>query len=159
MSRFVDYQIRPARPEDVDLLGPKLREIDRREIRALSGLSPEEALTLSFERSSRVFSALTGAGEIIQMWGVGSIGPLLGFVGMPWLLASDLLERPEVAREFIRQSRPYARDLEEGFRRLENRVHAENRLAIRWLKWLGFSFADQPERWGGENFYLFWRNC
>ena len=159
MPRFTDYQIRPARAEDVVLLGPKLREIDRREIRALSGMEPTEALRLSFERSSRVFSALTGDGEIIQMWGVGSIGPLLGFVGMPWLLASDQLERPEVAREFIRQSRPYARGLEEGYRRLENRVHVDNRLAVRWLKWLGFSFADQPEQWSGENFYLFWRNC
>ena len=159
MSRFTDYQIRPAQPEDVELLGPNLREIDRREIRALSGQEPMKALAFSFERSARVFSAVTGGGEIIQMWGVGSIGPLLGLVGMPWLLASDILERPEVAREFIRQSRPYARKMEEGFVRLENRVHAENRLAIRWLKWLGYSFADQPERWGGEDFYLFWRNC
>lgn len=159
MSRFTDYHIRPSRPEDVKLLGPKIREIDRREVRAMSGLEPEEALALSFERSTRVFSALTGDGKIIQMWGVGPVGPLLGFVGMPWLLASDILQRPEVSREFIRQSRPYARELEEGFTRLENRVHAENRLAIRWLKWLGYCFADKPERWGGEDFYLFWRDC
>ena len=159
MPGFVDYYIRPARAEDVARLGPKLREIDCREIRALSGQEPEEALAFSFERSAKVFSAVTGDGEIIQMWGVGAVGPLVGFVGMPWPLASDLLERPEVAREFIRQSRPYARDLEEGFSRLENRVHADNRLAIRWLKWLGYSFADRPERWNGENFYLFWRNC
>jgi hypothetical protein len=123
----------------------------------LSGLAPDAALALSFKWSIRAWTAVI-EGRPGLMWGVGRLGGLLGFVGAPWLLASDILELPEVAREFIRLSRPYTRELERGFRRLENLVHAENRLAVRWLKWLGFSFAEKPEQWGGENFYRFWRD-
>ena len=158
MTRFTDYQIRPARPEDMDLLAPNLREIDCREVWALSRLGPREALGRSLECSVKAWTALT-QGRIIQMWGVSRLGGLMGFVGSPWLLASDILERPEVAREFIRQSRPYARELEEGFDRLTNLVHAGNRLAIRWLEWLGFSLAPGEIKINGECFYLFWREC
>jgi hypothetical protein len=122
-------------------------------------MEPAEALRRSFEWSSRVYSALTGAGEVILMWGVGPVGGLLGFTGSPWMLASGILERPDVSREFVRQSRPYARELERGFLRLVNRVHTENTLAIRWLKWLGFSFMEQPEVLGGEPLDIFWRDC
>jgi hypothetical protein len=156
--RFIDYYIRPARPEDVKNLAPRLREADRREIWALGRLTPEEALGRSLEISVKARVALTG-GRVILMWGVARRGGLLGFTGTPWLLGSDILERPEVSREFIRQSKPYARELEEGFNRLENWAHGENRLALRWLKWLGFSFAERPTPWNGEYFYRFWRDC
>ena len=159
MKRFIDYRVRTAQPQDALLLAPRLREIDQRETRAMSGLEPAEALKVSLSRSSAAWTAKTTEGEVILMWGVGRVGGLLGFVGAPWMLASDILERPEVGREFIRLSRPYARVLELGFRRLVNRVHAENRLAIRWLRWLGFSFAEKPERLGGEEFYIFWKDC
>ena len=158
MTRFTNYQIRPARPEDVGLLAPRLREIDKREVRAMSGLEPGEALRVSLALSGRAWTAWT-EDRVILMWGAGRLGGLPGLVGAPWMLASDILERPEVSREFIRQSRPYARELEKGFQRLINRVHAENHLAIRWLRWLGFSFGEKPERLGGEPFYVFWRDC
>ena len=149
--------IRPARRSDVDLLAPRLREIDQREARAISGLPSAAALALSFKWSIRAWTAVI-EGRVALMWGVGRLGGLLGFVGAPWLLASDILEQRSVALAFIRQSKPYARELERGFRRLENLVHAENRLAVRWLKWLGFNFAETPERFNGENFYRFWRD-
>ena len=158
MTRFTGFQIRPARPEDADFLAPRLREIDQREAWALARLEPGEALSLSLLRSTRAWTATAG-GRAGLMWGVGPLGGLLGFVGSPWLMASDILEQPEAAREFIRQSRPGARELERGFRRLENRVHAENRPAMRWLKWLGFSFAPEPENLNGEFFYAFWKDC
>jgi hypothetical protein len=45
------------------------------------------------------------------------------------------------------------------FPRLENHVHADNVLSVRWLQWCGFSIDDTPEAYNGENFYLFWRNA
>jgi len=158
MNRFTDYQIRPARLEDVDLLAPRLREIDRREVWAMSRHLPDEALRRSLEISMAAWVAVI-EGRVGMMWGVGILGGLLGFVGCPWMLAADIIERPDVAREFIRQSRPYARELEGGFNRLENWVHVENEVAIRWLKWLGFTFAAEPTIVNGEAFYHFWRDC
>ena len=34
--------------------------------------------------------------------------------------------------------------------RVENFVWAENRVSIRWLKWLGFEFEHQEIVWGPE---------
>jgi hypothetical protein len=156
---FLDYTIRDAVPEDIDLLAQTMREADRRELWALDRITPGDALRMSLEAAVRAYTVKTGAGEVICMFGVGPLGGMLGFTGCPWMLGSDLLERPEISREFIRRSREWARTLEMGFTLLVNRVHAENRLAVRWLKWLGFTFADRPERINGEDFYLFWRNC
>jgi hypothetical protein len=156
--RFSDYLIRPARPEDVALLAPHLREADRREIWVLSRLEPAEALRRSLAVSVRAWTALTG-GRVILMWGVARLGGLLGFVGQPWLLGADILERPEISREFIRQSKPYARELAKDFRRLENWVQGQNSLAVRWLGWLGFNFSSAPTVFNGGEFYHFWRDC
>ena len=158
MEKNFDYEIRPARIEDAGILAPKLREIDCREVRAMSRQEPAEALRRSLEVSSTARAAVI-EGQVGLMWGIGRLGGFLGFVGSPWMLSSDIIERPDVAREFIRRSRPQARELEAGFRRLENWVHVENAAAIRWLKWLGFSFSAEPALINGEAFYHFWRNC
>ena len=157
MARFTDYQIVPAVAGHIPGLAANMREADRRELWAMARLDPETALWISLNRSVKAYAALTGAGETIQMWGVSRHGGLLGFVGSPWLLGSKILDRPEVSREYIRQSRVYARELEAGFRRLENWVHAENRLAIRWLRWLGYSLAPAPIQVNGDSFYHFWK--
>jgi hypothetical protein len=175
MRGFSDYRIVPAEAGHIPGLAAAMREMDRRELRAGSGLEPAEALARSLAVSRLAFTALTtenfnslnfdkadfesgpaGAGHVIQMWGVAPSGGLLGRVGTPWLLGSTLLERPDIAREFIRQSRPRARALEAGFRRLENWVHAENALAVRWLKWLGYQFGE-TFMVRGEPFRRFWK--
>jgi RimJ/RimL family protein N-acetyltransferase len=49
--------------------------------------------------------------------------------------------------------------MQERFPRLENYVHAKNKLSIRWLKWCGFTLdMEVPELINDEEFYLFWRN-
>ena len=153
------YQIRSARPEDADLLAPRMREIDCREVWAISRQEPAEALRRSLECSARAW-AIVVDGLADCLFGVSRLGGLLGFVGSPWLLGSDVLDRPDVARDlFIRRLPAYDRELGRGFRRLENFVHAENKPAIRWLKWLGYNFAPEPTLVNGEGFFHFWRNC
>jgi len=156
MSRFADYEIRPATPEDVELLAPKLREIDQKELRALGWHTPREGLEASLKLSVRAFTAVI-EGEAGMMWGVCPWGGMLSLIGIPWMLAADIIERPDISREFVRQSKPYAKDIEMGFLRLGNLVHADNALAIRWLKWLGYSFMDMPETLKGEKFLRFWK--
>jgi hypothetical protein len=136
-----------------------MREIDCREVWAMSRHEPAEALRLSLECSERAW-AIVVDGLVDGLFGVSRLGGMLGFVGSPWLLGSDVLERPDVAREiFLRRLPAYDRELGRGFNRLENFVHAENRKAIRWLEWLGYSFAPRPTRVNGEDFYHFWREC
>jgi hypothetical protein len=64
----------------------------------------------------------------------------------------------QLHREFIRQCPAYVDRMQARFPRLENFVHAENRLSIRWLKWCGFIIDDVPELINDEDFYLFWRS-
>jgi hypothetical protein len=136
-----------------------MREIDRREVWASHRHTPLEALRSSLECSVRAWTA-EWRGEVAAMFGVSNLGSLLGFIGCPWLLGSDMLERPEVARGlFVRQMPHYNWRMGRGFLRLENFVHAENRKAIRWLSWLGYKIAQEPARINGEEFYLFWRDC
>ena len=160
MTRFTHYyQILPARPEDVGLLAPRLREIDCREVWAMSRMKPAEALRMSFECSVQAWTVAVD-GQVGCMFGVSRLGGLLGFVGCPWLLGADVLEQADVARDiFICQLPAYDLELGRGFFRLENWVHSENRPAMRWLKWLGYEFAPEPTMINGEGFFRFGRDC
>jgi RimJ/RimL family protein N-acetyltransferase len=89
------------------------------------------------------------------MWGAARQGSLLSWTGNPWLLGTDALRR--VSREFLRQCPDYVTRMQERFPRLENFVHAENRLSLRWLKWCGFTLEETPVKIHGEDFYLFRR--
>ena len=76
-------------------------------------------------------------------------------VGTAWLLASDELER---FRGQLRREGPYWVDiLMVGHDVLTNFVLAENRLAIRWLNWLGFELLvlHRGVGLGGEDFWEF----
>ena len=75
MKRFTDYEIRPARPEDIENLAPRLRKIDHREIWAVARQKPAEALARGLEGGA-AWAALT-QGQVILMWGVGRAGGLL----------------------------------------------------------------------------------
>lgn len=89
------------------------------------------------------------------MWGAARRGSILSGTGVPWVLAMDTLLG--VKRDFLRQSRIYVAPMQEKFPLLENFVHADNALAIRWLRWCGFTVAGEPEVINGERFFRFWR--
>lgn len=76
-------------------------------------------------------------------------------VGSAWMLATDDLRR--VSREFIARCRAEVRLMEQTFLVLFNEVHRENKLALRWLEWLGFTVdRERPTGPNGELF-VFWK--
>ena len=90
------------------------------------------------------------------MWGVSRTGSILSTTATPWLLGTDAIRL--VARDFLRHSRGYVYEMQRGFERLENYVHAENVLSRRWLIWCGFTIEmNAPVFFNGEVFYPFWR--
>lgn len=155
MTRTLDYQVLPAAPEHILHLAANMRPADRREVWASHRHTPYEALALSLDRSERAWTALID-GQPALMWGVAREKGWKRDQGIPWLLATGELER-QGAREFIRLSRDYVRLLQKGFRRLENYVHAENEISIRWLSWCGFTVEVEAVEVNKHLFYLFWR--
>jgi hypothetical protein len=149
-----NQRIEQARPEHIPAVAAHMREADRREVWAYRRHTPEEALRFSLSRSLFARTALVDDRPVL-MYGVGA-PTLLGSVGSPWLLATDAVY--EVMFSFLKYSRVVVRHMQSLFPRLENHVHADNVLSVRWLQWCGFSIDDTPEAYNGENFYLFWRN-
>ena len=146
---------RPAVKADVYVLAPKLRDQDKAEVKASSGMNPEEALLYSFEAGGEVNSIIAPDGEVIGMFGVSPTpDPTLG---IPWLLASPRL--PEVSREFIPQSKEWVIEVNKKYPLLLNYVDKRNTIAIRWLRKLGFTFIAEIEEFGvGQKpFYEFVR--
>lgn len=133
MSRSV-VDIRPAQAGDADALAPHLRQADLAEIAAGSGRDPLEVLRLGIAHSTRSWTAWVGD-EVFAIFGVGPLS-LVGGIGAPWLLGSDLIDKHPHA--FIRHARPYIAQMRALFPTLRNVVHAENAKAIRWLKRAGF---------------------
>ena len=126
-----------------------------REVWASGRLTPEEALHKSLAASQDAWCC-EYQGVPALMWGVSRKGCILSDVGLPWLLGTDAIRA--VQREFLRQSRSWVRRMHRDFERLENHVHAANKLSIRWLRWCGFVVEDKtPLLLNGEAFYKFWR--
>ena len=117
-----------------------LRQQDKDEVRASSGLDSEGALALSLEAQSECY-VMVHEGEVFGVIGL-SITEVTGEpVGVPWLLATDEIINHQFslcrkARETI--GRWYA---ELGV--LANLVDSRNSVAIKWLKWLGFHVETQ----------------
>jgi RimJ/RimL family protein N-acetyltransferase len=154
------WEVIPALPEHIPAIAADMREADRREVWASHRHSPEEALRYSLSRSELAWTCLI-SGVPAFMWGVARLGSLLSEKGSPWLLGTDLFfkAQKQLHREFLRQCPDYVNRMQERFARLENHVHAKNRLSIRWLKWCGFTLdMDVPEVINNEDFYLFWRD-
>jgi hypothetical protein len=134
---------RTSVPEDADVLAPKMRKQDALEVWHSHNMTPLEALRFSYDSSIESNTIISDSGEVIGMFGVGEISTN---IGVPWLLASDALSK--VARQFLPESEKWVERINERYDLLYNYVYAENKLSIRWLKWLGFSFIREIPQHG-----------
>lgn len=150
------WRIIPAEAAHIAPIAAHMREADRREVMASHGHGPGEALAASLAHSDLAWTCLVDR-EPAFMWGAARAGSLLTLTGSPWLLGTPAIYK--VRRAFLRHSRPYVELMQARFPRLENHVHAENRLSLRWLAWCGFTVEETPTLMGGEPFYFFWREA
>lgn len=142
----------PAIAAHVAEFAPRIRASDRREIEAAFARPPEEILATGYRNARRCWTVLAG-GRPIAMFGVGR--RRAPRIGTAWLLASEELGR---FRGQLRREGPYwAELLMAGHDVLTNFVLADNRVAIRWLTWLGFELIALRREMGtgGEDFWEF----
>jgi hypothetical protein len=143
----------PATLEHAAYIASRMRKADMEEVAVSSGRGPFTALRESLKSSAQAFTGMVEDVPVC-MFGVGVLD-ILGGVGSPWLLGTDLVEKNAMA--FLRRSKVYVRQMTDTFPYLYNYVDARNTLSIKWLKWLGFEMADEPVPYGiwGMPFYYF----
>lgn len=118
-----------------------MRAADALECKLLSGSSPMEALTKGAKMSHHC-SVVVVNDKPCAVVGLVITSMLTG-TGVPWLLATDYAV--ENKRVFINNCKKGVDEMRTVCPNLMNYVHAENRLSIKWLKWMGFTIEpSQP---------------
>lgn len=131
---MADVLIRHAEPADAEELFANLRAPDRTEIVASGGGDVYKLIAQSIRGSVVAWSGFVD-GKLACTFGVGPLSILSG-IGAPWMLGTDELDRH--SRILIRLTPDYISAMLQVFPELENYVHADNKVSVRWLKRLGF---------------------
>lgn len=146
----MNIEIRAALASDVPAVVARARAADVAEM-AACGTTVADAIESGMRRSDWTLTGLVD-GVPVCIFGVAPVS-VLGGVGAPWMLAAGGLEQAQVP--FLRASRPAVAEMRRTYPRLMNVVSAQNTLAIRWLRWLGFQFNHAPIELRGHTFLLF----
>lgn len=141
MARKVE--IVPADLMHIEEIAPRLRQADIDEMWSAYRHQPLDGLTRSLEISSEVWAGSVNS-ELVCLFGIGPICLMTGR-GTPWFVATDAITRYQFT--FLTYCAPIVDYMLDVFPHLENQVDARNKVAIRWLKWLGFEIHD-PQPFG-----------
>lgn len=138
--------VREPHHKDILELSVTMRQEDKDEIWHLARISPGEALNAALEVCDYNRVVLLD-GKVVCIFGIGGVK---GEVGVPWMLASDLLK--SIRKPFVRECRGYLEEMSQGYKLLLNVAWTKNEEHIKWLKWMGFDFAV-PEPMGPDGEY------
>lgn len=134
------YEVRNSLPSDIIWLADNMRISDVEEIAAQSGCSPLEAL-MRCKVDSPYCKTATWHGVPVLIFGVApSEDPM---VGIPWMLASDLLINKQCRFLLARHSREWVADMQSLYPILANITDCRNKAHHQWLTWCGFTFIRQ----------------
>lgn len=152
MSKSV-VEFRPPQPGDIEHIATHLRDQDAAEARANGHADILAALRESAEQSAAVVVA-TADGEPGCVFGCVSTGTVLAPSAVVWMVGTHLV--PQHQRVLARLAPRYILAMRERFGRLYNTVHAENTLAVHWLRRMGFVLhAPHAHPATGELFHYF----
>jgi hypothetical protein len=138
------YNIRAASLDDAVTLAPLLREADKNEIAAMSGMSPLDALDYSIRDSVEVWFVSRPDGHPLALYGVGvdQVG------GIPWMVGTDEMRR--YGKSLVKQGRLWVHSKIEQYGMLYNYVDARNTVHIEWLTAIGFTVVPHDEYIGHD---------
>ncbi|MEM6898461.1 MAG: hypothetical protein AAF583_01640 [Pseudomonadota bacterium] len=123
---------------DIDEILPSLRDADREEVGLMSRWSVRDALIVSVTRAPAYTVRIDG--NIAAIFGAPPASVVTDSA-TPWIVSTDVMTaHPLVA---ARHNWRIVETWKKHHRHLFNYVHAGNALAIKWLKWLGFTLHDE----------------
>ena len=143
--------------EDIKIIAETMRDEDIAEIKAQSGLDPIASLFYCFFKSRPCMTMISRHGHRMGMWGVV---PESATSGRIWMLGcQSMLDDTKDKRTFLRQSKIELRKILKEYPVLFNVVDARNKVHVRWLQWMGFTFIKKHSEYGPESrlFYEFVR--
>ena len=133
----MEAKVRLATINDCNNLGPRLREADKKELKASCGLGPVTALTLSLKGSVNAYVLADKTDTAVLMFGV--VASPQDSVGVPWMLGSNGIYKH--TRKLTTECKMWLEFIHKDYDLLFNYVHSENPKAIRWLQWMGFTMV------------------
>ena len=139
---MVEVACVPVEDWHVDYVAKHMREADVAECMALGGLTPRQALEHSLALDGPRWCGTLDC-EPAAIFGVVPV-TVMGSTGVAWLLGTPLLLQHW--RIFARRSKPLLAELLDRYDCLVNVVHVDNRVALRWLEWMGASLVRQEAR-------------
>ena len=140
---------RPPTDADVKAIAANMRAMDRLECEIMGEHSAEGALRAGIRHGDTLTVEING--EPVAMFGLAQYS-ILDDEAAPWLLGVEGMER--YARVLLTHTKPILARMLGSCEALANYVHADNRNAIRFLRWCGFSFGEAIEK-GGHLFVRF----
>lgn len=150
-------EVKFKKPCDADLryVAATMRSADVAEIKASHGFLPYDALLNGVDQSEFCVVAHIND-EPVCVLGLNRRDFVSG-IGVPWMLGSNSVMKYK--REILLYSPKIIREMLSLCETLINYVHTDNKMSIRWLKWLGFKIDDpQPAGINGELFHKFHMN-
>lgn len=131
---FNDELCQPT-PELLQELADNMAQADIDEVWAGSHSTPIQALVNSVLSSAEAYVWVVD-GSPKAAFGV-SKPTVLSNVGVPWMLgAKDL---PKYGKKFARGSKVFTQEWLEKYGVLRNAVDARHKVAVHWIKWMGFT--------------------
>lgn len=144
-------EVIPLCAADIDAILPDIRQADIDEIEGALQTPMRQALTEALDDHCKA-SKIVVDGLIVAVFGDSVHSEE---AGVPWLISTRHVER--FPKAFLQVCKPEVAEMLTRHPLLVNYVDARNSAAIRWLKWLGFTFCE-PEPYGplGHPFHCFW---
>ena len=129
-------------PTDQDIieLADTLRQSDRDELAVVCCYSAREAVLKSVLATDPDFLFAAHAGGTLLCIGGASSPSLLSPVAVPWLLATD--EMNKYTQRLTKDAKRGVRMMLDKWPILTNVIDVRNTMTIRWLKAIGFEFKE-----------------
>lgn len=135
--------VRVSTQEDVDYLSTNLREADRLEVLASHG-NVKDALQYCLDNSDECFTIVVAdTNEVAGIYGLCEVDDM---VAIPWLLTSPAIHK--VWLPFLRQSKQWVAQWNKRYPVLTNACDERYTVALKWLKFVGFTFIKRHETYG-----------
>lgn len=151
------WEIVPAELAHAYAIAGNPRPADVAELWTASRTTPLDAMVTGLKNTPQPWVGKVD-GVPVCMFGASPFSILTG-MGVAWMIGSRALDSLRVQRELLRLSRPVVDYMQDQFPGLlYNFVDQRNHAAIRWLRWLGFTFCEPiPYGVDGLPFLPFYR--
>lgn len=135
MSRSA-VEFAPPTAADIDELAARMRAQDTAEVHALRPGVPLRGIVQDSVDASAWALAARADGALACIFGLARAGTVLAPIGVPWMLGTPTVLQHK--RSLNRLARRYIKQMLQETPILLNAVHADNTVAVNWLKRMGF---------------------